>query len=251
MGVQKLASVILHLKTNFAPASWCTPLKAKMKRSLVLSTIIHAAIITGLFLFSPASPKLEGYPAVYRVGLVSLPSGGKGGKGVEGEGTVTVSKQPEKGVSVKEFKKTRPRKKKTEKKPSKKVGTPTSKKKEEGKITQKDELGTQYGLGNGISAATVDGSGFGSPYYLSLIFGKIRDLWDNPVEASTIMRVTIYFKILRDGQIMDAQVEKSSNIDLFDQSAMRAILSSTPFPPLPTEYTGEYLGIHLEFEYIQ
>ncbi|MCK4224083.1 MAG: TonB C-terminal domain-containing protein [candidate division Zixibacteria bacterium] len=222
-----------------------------MKRSLVLSTIIHAAIITGLFLFSPASPKLEGYPAVYRVGLVSLPSGGKGGKGVEGEGTVTVSKQPEKGVSVKEFKKTRPRKKKTEKKPSKKVGTPTSKKKEEGKITQKDELGTQYGLGDGISAATVDGSGFGSPYYLSLVFGKIRDLWDNPVQTSTTLRVTIYFKILKDGQIIDTQVEKSSNIDLFDQSAMRAILSSTPLPPFPAQYTGEYLGIHLEFEYIQ
>jgi len=90
-----------------------------------------------------------------------------------------------------------------------------------------------------------------SPYYLSLVFGKIRDLWDNPVEASTILRVTIYFKILRDGQIIDAQVEKSSGIDLYDQSAMRAILSGIPFPPLPTEYTGEYLGIHLEFEYIQ
>ncbi|MCK4404692.1 MAG: TonB C-terminal domain-containing protein [candidate division Zixibacteria bacterium] len=220
-----------------------------MKRSLILSTIIHAAIITGLFFFSPASPKLEGYPVVYRVGLVSLPSGGE--KGVEGEGTVTVSKQQEKGVSVKEFKKTRPKRKKTQKKPPKKTGTVASKKKEEGKITQKDELGTQYGLGNGISAATVDGSGFGSPYYLSLVFGKIRTLWDNPVEASTILRVTIYFKLLRDGQIIDTKVEKSSGIELFDQSAMRAILSSIPFPPLPTEYTGEYLGIHLEFEYIQ
>lgn len=219
-----------------------------MKRSLILSTIIHAAIITGLFFFSPASPKLEGYPVVYRVGLVSLPSGG--GKGVEGEGTVTVSKQQEKGVSVKEFKKTKSKKRKT-KKPPKETGKVVGKKKEEGKITQKDKLGTQYGLGNGISAATVDGAGFGSPYYLSLVFGKIRDLWDNPVEASTILRVTIYFKILRDGQIIDAQVEKSSGIDLYDQSAMRAILSSIPFPPLPTEYTGEYLGIHLEFEYIQ
>jgi len=221
-----------------------------MKRSLILSTIIHAAIITGLFFFSPASPKLEGYPVVYRVGLVSLPSGGRGEKGVEGEGTVTVSKQPEKGVSVKEFKKTTSKKKKR-KEPSKKTGKVVSKKKEEGKITQKDELGAQYGLGNGISAATVDGSGFGSSYYLSLVFGKIRDLWDNPVEASTILRGTIYFKILSDGQIIDTQVEKSSGIDLFDQSAMRAILSSIPFPPLPTEYTGEYLGIHLEFEYIQ
>ena len=198
---------------------------------------------------------------IYRVGLVSLPSGGKGGKGGEGEGTeakVSLSKQEEKevkGVSVKEFNKTRS-KQKTKKAPPQKMETVTGKKKtdkktNEGKITQKDELGAQYGLGNGISAATVDGAGFGSSYYLSLVFGKIRDLWDNPVEASDILRVTIYFKILRDGQIIDAQVEKSSSIELFDQSSMRAILSSIPFPPLPTEYTGEYLGIHLEFEYIQ
>ncbi len=223
-----------------------------MKRSLIISSIVHAAIISGLFLFSPASPRLEGYPVIYRVGLVSLPSGARSQKGAEGEGTVTVSKKQEKGVSVKEFNKTRSKKKKkTPKKPPKKVEKTASKKKEEGKITQKDELGTQYGLGNGISAATVDGSGFGSPYYLSLVFGKIRDLWENPVEASTTLRVTIYFKVLRNGQIIDTQVEKSSGIDLFDQSAMRSILSSVPLPPLPTEYTGEYLGIHLEFEYIQ
>ena len=190
---------------------------------------------------------------IYRVGLVSLPSGGKGGKGDAGKGTeakASISKQEEKGVSVKEFNKTRS-KKKPKKSPPKKTETVASKKKEEGKITQEDELGTQYGLGNGISAATVDGAGFGSSYYLSLVFGKIRDLWDNPVETSTTLRVTIYFKILKDGQIIDTQVEKSSGIELFDQSAIRAILSSTPYPPLPTEYTGEYLGIHLEFEYIQ
>lgn len=195
---------------------------------------------------------------IYQVGLVSLPSGGKGGKGGEGEGTeakVSLSKQEEKeekGVSVKEFNKTRSKqKKKVKKTPTQKTQPTVSKKEEEGKITQKDELGAQYGLGNGISAATVDGAGFGSSYYLSLVFGKIRDLWDNPVEASDILRVTIYFRILRDGQIIDTRVEKSSGIELFDQSAMRAILSSIPFPPLPAEYTGEYLGIHLEFEYIQ
>jgi TonB family protein len=225
-----------------------------MKKSFIISGIMHLAIVIGLFFFSPTSSKLEGYPTVYRVGLVSLPSGGGGGKGIEGEGskaTISVSKQEEKGVAVKEFKKTPPAKKKTQKKPPSKTGTVVGKNKKEGKITQKDELAGEYGLGNGISAATVDGGYFGSSYYLALVFGKIRDLWENPVETSATLRVTIYFKLLRDGQILDAQVEKSSGIDLFDQSALRAILSNAPFPPLPVEYTGEYLGIHLEFEYIQ
>ena len=224
-----------------------------MKKSLIYSAIIHVVIIIGLFFFSPASSRLEGYPTVYRVGLVSLPSGGKGGKGTEGEagkGTITISKQEEKGVSVKEIKKAPPQKK-TKKKTSTKEGRVAEKNKKEGKITEKDKLASEYGLGNGISAATVDGGPFGSSYYLALVFGKIRDLWENPVEASSTLRVTIYFKILKDGQILDAQVEKSSGIDIFDQSALRAILSNATFPPLPSEYTGEYLGIHLEFEYVQ
>jgi TonB family protein len=231
-----------------------------MKRSLILSTIVHMGIIVGLFLSSPVRPLLQGYPTVYRVGLVSMPRRGGGGKGSTGEATkakLTVSKQKEKGVSVKEINK-KPVKKRTQAKktPAKETGTANAKKetpekKNNGKITQEDEFGAEYGLGNGISAATVDGGGFGSSYYLSLVFGRIRDLWDNPVQTSSVVQVTIYFKILKDGQVLDAQVEKSSGIDLFDQSAMRAIISSAPLPPLPTEYRGEYLGIHLEFEYIQ
>ncbi len=234
-----------------------------MKRSIILSSILHVSVIVGLMVFSPATPRLEGYPTIYRVGLVSLPSGGRrGGKNVEAEATeakVTMSSKPkveEKGVSVKEFQKTRPKKKTkvTPKNPPTPTTTKkpkTEEKKPEGKVDQGDELGEQYGLGNGISAATVDGAGFGSSYYLSLVFGRIRDVWDNPVEASATLRVTIYFKIMRDGRIIDTRVEKSSSIELFDDAAARAILTSTPFPPLPTEYTGEYLGIHLEFEYVQ
>ena len=230
-----------------------------MKRSLILSSILHIAVIVGLLASSPVSRKLEGYPTIYRVGLVSLPSGGKAGSrgGKTSEATqakVTMSSAPKaekEGVSVKEVQKTKSRKKKTKTTPQKSA-TKAAKdtKKPESKITQGDELGQQYGLGDGISAATVDGAGFGSSYYLALVFGRIRDLWDNPVEASATLRVTIYFRILRDGQIIDAEVEKTSGIELFDQAAMRSILTGAPFPPLPTEYTGEYLGIHLEFEYI-
>jgi TonB family protein len=222
-----------------------------MRKSYIYSGIIHLVIIVAIFLFSPSSSRLEGYPTtIYRVGLVSLPGGRQGGaKVVEGTAALTVSKKESKGISAKEFNPTPP-KKKSKKTADKTKGTASSSKKE-GKITQKDEKASEYGLGNGISAATLDGSGLGSPYYLTLVFGKIRDGWDNPVETSATLTVTVYFKILKDGQVLDAQVEKSSGIDLFDQSALRSILSSVPFPPLPVEYTGDYLGIHLEFEYVQ
>ncbi len=212
---------------------------------------MHLLVVVGIFFFSPVSSRLEGYPTtIYRVGLVSLPGGGKGGsKTVEGTAALTITKAVEKGVSVKEYKQTPP-KKKSKKTPEKAQGLASAPKKA-GTITQKDERASEFGLGNGISAATLDGGSFGSSYYLTLVFGRIRDLWENPVEASATLKVTIYFKILKDGQVLDAKVEKSSGIDLFDQSALRSVLSGAPFPPLPVEYTGEYLGIHLEFEYVQ
>ena len=85
-----------------------------MKKSLIYSAVIHFALIVGIFFISPASSRLEGYPTIYRVGLVSLPSGGKGGgKTAEGTAAVTItkSKPQEKGVSVKELNKTPVKKK--------------------------------------------------------------------------------------------------------------------------------------------
>ncbi|MFQ6032422.1 MAG: energy transducer TonB, partial [Candidatus Zixiibacteriota bacterium] len=148
---------------------------------------------------------------------------------------------------IKEFRKGKTKSKK--KKKPKVVKAPSHQ--GQTKITKRDQQAAEYGLGHGISSAQVDAYDFGSPYYLSLVFGKIRDVWENPVQSSSVLMTTIYFRILRDGSITETKVEKSSGIELFDQSAMRAIISSVPFPPLPNEFTGDYLGIHLEFEYIQ
>ncbi len=220
-----------------------------MKKEFVASITIHLIIILSLFFFAaPSHTKLEGYPVVYRVGLVSFPPAGKISVGSGGEESSKPSS--EKGVAIKEFRKGKTKSKKTRERKEKTTKAP-SQKQEQTKITKKDQQAGEYGLGNGISSAQVDAYNFGSPYYLSLVFGKIRDVWENPVQSSSTLMTTIYFRILRDGNIIDAKVEKSSGIDLFDQSAMRATISSAPFPPLPNEFTGEYLGIHLEFEYIQ
>ena len=203
-------------------------------------------IILSLFFFAAPSQKLEGYPVVYRVGLVSFPSTGKISVGPGGGEPSKPS--TEKGVAIKEFRKGRTESKKKKKK-EKVAKTPVQQ--DQTKITKKDQQAAEYGLGHGISSAQLDAYDFGSPYYLSLIFGKIRDVWENPVQSSSVLMTTIYFRILRDGSIVETKVEKTSGIDLFDQSAKRAIISSAPFPPLPTEFTGDYPGIHLEFEYIQ
>ena len=219
----------------------------KMKKGFIISIAFHFMIIIGLFLLAPASDKIEGYPIVYRVGLVSFPSGGRismGPSGSSGEKSVKLS--GEKGVAIKELGKATTKNKKKKEEVAK-----ASLQKDQTKITKKDEVAAEYGLGDGISSAQLDAYIFGSPYYLSIVFGKIRDEWENPVQSSSNLMTTIYFRILRDGNIVETKVEKTSGSDLFDQSAMRAIISGAPFPPLPNEFSGEYLGIHLEFEYVK
>src|SRR5207249_12199680 len=62
------------------------------------------------------------------------------------------------------------------------------------------------------------------------------------------VRTVVYFRIGRDGQVSLTQIESSSGYAFFDQTALRALLSATPLPPLPAGYADQYLGVHFGFE---
>jgi outer membrane biosynthesis protein TonB len=233
-----------------------------MKKEIIISLILHLGFFSAFLLFGYPTHRVEGYPRVYQVGLVSLPRAG--GKKITG-GKVTLSrkvspKKAEEGISVKEVKKVEKPKKteKITKKKEEKAGNGEEKiSKEEPKPEQTGEeigeggYGTGELMGEGVGAADVEGAGFGSNYYVDVMRAKIAEYWRNPIRGATaIIRTTIYFKIKRNGGIFDAVIEKTSGLELFDQAALRSVLSSDPLPPLPSEYTGEDLGVHLEFEYI-
>jgi TonB family protein len=102
-----------------------------------------------------------------------------------------------------------------------------------------------------LGSAFVEGGDFESPYYLNIAFGRIRENFANPLRQTNLpIRATVYFIIQKNGKIVESKIETSSGITIFDQSALRAVLSSDPLPPLPQEYKGEWLGIHLEFEFL-
>ena len=105
------------------------------------------------------------------------------------------------------------------------------------------QLGSEFGF------AQLDASGFDSPIFLNVLFGKIRNAWENPYEGANKIQCTIYFVISRDGKITDSAVEKSSGIEAYDQAALRAVLGSNP-PPLPGQFGSDELGIHLDFQYL-
>lgn len=232
-----------------------------MKKEIIISLILHIGFLSAILLFGYPTNRVQGYPQVYQVGLVSLPRAAGGGKSSGGKATVTKKTTPEKaeeGIAVKEVKK--PGKvEKTIKRGDQKTGEKDKEiKKEEKPETEKTGEGIgegDYGvgdvIGDGVGFADVEGAGFGSNYYVDVMRTKVAEYWRNPIQGATsVIRSTIYFKIKKDGSIFDAFIEKPSGLNLFDQAALRSVLSADPLPPLPSEYTGNELGVHLEFEYI-
>lgn len=237
-----------------------------MRKELYLSLSFHIIFIFFLAFFVPVKAyyQIKGYPQIYRVGLVSLPAGGPGGGGEGVKATAEKSVQTE-GIGLKEIKTEKKKEKKaqiSQKKTelAKKAVTSSKKQEQEKALTDKEGTGSgregtgegfDISLGGGLGSAHVEGGDFGSPYYLNIAFGKIRGAFTNPLRQTNLpVRATIYFKILKDGKILEPIIESSSGISVFDQAALRAVLSTDPLPPLPQEYKGEWLGIHLEFEFL-
>lgn len=70
------------------------------------------------------------------------------------------------------------------------------------------------------------------PYYVAIIRDKVERNW-NPPPGAKGATVQVLFTILRSGRVGESKLLASSGNFYFDQAAMRAILSSSPFPPLP------------------
>jgi len=98
----------------------------------------------------------------------------------------------------------------------------------------------------GVSGAAFD-SDFQFSYYIQRMLVAIGMNWFKPSQGGSVSPV-IHFRIEKDGTISDAAVERSSGLPFVDRAALRAVLSSSPLPPLPVEYAGSQLGVHLKFE---
>jgi TonB family protein len=104
----------------------------------------------------------------------------------------------------------------------------------------------------GAMQMRVEGPALPYAYYLSLVQRKIASYWEPPAgiaEAGGEVAATVWFRIERDGSVLASRVEASSGMGLFDTSALRALERAKPLMPLPEEYPGQYLIIHLRFVY--
>ncbi len=111
--------------------------------------------------------------------------------------------------------------------------------------------GVGDGLGSSFSSQ-IGLSNFPFTYYLQIITARVSGNWFTSLVDPGIkgnFQTTVYFKIHKSGQISDLKIQESSGVRSLDLSAMRAVQTSSPFPPLPIDYEDEYLGIYLIFEH--
>lgn len=92
----------------------------------------------------------------------------------------------------------------------------------------------------------LEGGDFPYTIYIERMKNLIGTHWFRP-QVATGAATTVYFAIDRDGTIRDAKTETYSGNSPFDRAALRAVLETSPLPPLPFGYNGTYLGVHLTF----
>jgi len=110
-----------------------------------------------------------------------------------------------------------------------------------------DGMVRRQGLGLG---ARIEGAeALGYSYYLNVILTRISDNWINPYAGSAkTLNATVVFVIERDGTVREVKIEKKSGDAAYDASCERSLLVTDRLPPLPPEFTGPRLKLHLEFE---
>jgi periplasmic protein TonB len=115
---------------------------------------------------------------------------------------------------------------------------------------------SQPGTGSqGALGMTGSGGGdFGSKYswYVDTVRNRISSNWQQSLIDPSVRfapRATLSFTILRDGTITNIQVLQSSGNTSVDNSARRAILSSSPVTKLPNDYSGQVVNVEFWFEF--
>jgi len=101
--------------------------------------------------------------------------------------------------------------------------------------------------GGGGGAAYTDIQNFCCPEYLLTMTRLIQANWrsNQGQDGSNQLKFTIG----RDGTITEVSVEQSSVSQLLDMASERAVITTRQLPPLPPQFTGDHLTVHLVFQY--
>ncbi len=244
-------------------------------KAVLLSAIIHAALFI-LIVLSPSLPGSSPRGLIHYIplSLGGLPGGGSGGGKLRAPAeakkpslrdlTLPEKVKPEEPQAKLRYPEDKPKKEpksKAEKRAS--ISQPASDTKSSSSGISSNQGGSTGGSGIriGLGEPGGGGSGYDSQiglssfpytYYLQAVSDRISSNWFTSLVDPGVKgnyQSVVYFKILRNGQTTDLSIKESSGLESLDLSALRAIQRSTPFPPLPSDYDQDYLGIFLIFEH--
>lgn len=98
----------------------------------------------------------------------------------------------------------------------------------------------------------TDTQGINFNPYISRVLHDVKQRWFEliPEHAATKRgNVALEFTILKDGTVAGLRVVKSSGDIALDRPAYGSISGSNPFPPLPQEFNGPYIGLRFRYYY--
>ena len=102
---------------------------------------------------------------------------------------------------------------------------------------------------------TSDTMGVDFGPYLQRVLHDVKQNWYNLIPESAMPpllkkgKLSIEFAITKTGQIAGLRYVSSSEDVALDRAAYGGITASNPFPPLPPEFGGQYLGLRFTFLY--
>jgi len=117
---------------------------------------------------------------------------------------------------------------------------------------------TQFNMGGntagGLGFSGPAGGDFAGryPWYVEAVRRRVSSNWlqstiDPGVQWAP--RAVVSFQILRDGSVTNIEMLRSSGNRSVDNSAVRAILGSSPLERLPNEYSGRVVTVEFWFEF--
>ena len=203
-----------------------------MRLSLLISILIHVTLLWALLTLFRIVPEMRLPEKIYQVKILQ---------------PIIRSPRPEPEVKAEEPARPEPEKPAVAKPKEK---TPEQKTEAE-KPAETREKPMDLSVGKDVEDGTsiaVEGQQFPFSYYLSAVERKVSQNWFSGVSSGVEgLTCLVFFRLRRDGRVEDVRIEQGSGNTYFDRSAMRAVRSAAPFPPLPRAFTEDYLGIHFTF----
>ena len=229
-----------------------------MRRSLLMSLVVHAVLLLAVSLIARPHFRVPKPLTALPIDFVAVAAPAPAL--VERQRPPEPSQRPD---AVPDPLKPKPKPKKIEPEPPKKEPEkkPVDKPKPQRDLPKVGSADTtqvlqselpQVGNLKGAMQLRVEGAPLPYAYYLAGVQRKIASHWEPPAGIATSqgeVAAIVWFRIERNGSVQTNYVEEPSGMNIFDLSALRALEHAMPFPPLPPEYTGDHLIIHLRFVY--